>query len=1011
MSAMVEPERQSQAPTRPPAPRAALPGLGGWGKLLAWAALLAGLFATLALWIESRQATEERAKLMLQQRLELVQARVSERVSAYAAVLQGAAGLFAASTEISRLEWERFARSLDLGERYPGLQAIAYLHRVAPGDVALHERAVRASGQPGYRIRPSGTRGEHTPIVLIDPPSAANVALLGFDATAEAALRQPLDLARESGGIAVSRKVVLPSPAAEPTGALVVMCLPVYESGHVPPMAGARQRATIGYVAVVLRMDNLMRRLLGAQGEDAGIEVYDGTQATPAALLFRSPVADAEPGQVAEGTIRVENAVWTLRVIPTQRSHAASASAQPRAVLVAGFAVSLLLFLSLHSLASGQARAALLALRMGDALRARERRFAELTRHAPVGVYIADAAGACVFVNERWCELAGLGGEAARGQGWMRALHPEDREKVVEAWNVATQSATAFEQEFRMRRPDGGESYVVSSAVPERDERGALVAYIGTCMDITARRAAELALTRANEALEDRVRERTAELQSANARLSREIEERRRAERERSASLQRQLALLDGIPDLAWMKDRDLRIIAVNERTAERMHTSRESVIGKTDFDVAAPGLAERHRQEDLEVLRTGTPLRFDEQGRYGTDRWFEVVKTPVFDDDGQVVGVTGIARDITERKHTEEALRQSNARLQALVDDLQHRGLARAALNELGSVLGVCNTLEEGVRAVARDLAALFPGGAGALYWLHQQPAEGAIVASFGACSSCAPTVRPHECWALRRGKPHDGEAAGGGLLCEHLQSVPARPYSCAPLLVRGQLLGLLYCELPGSAREAADAQLAAEQLAAWRQWAASVAEYLALALSNLILRETLETQARHDPLTDLYNRRYMEEALERELRRAERSQRPMGVVMLDLDYFKRYNDTLGHEAGDQLLVALANLLRTQVRAGDIVCRYGGEEFLVILPETSPELVVQRAEQLRRLVSEQLRDPSDGRVGPVTLSLGVAVFPLHAGNAAELVRAADAALYRAKSNGRNRVEVAAQPG
>jgi diguanylate cyclase (GGDEF)-like protein len=88
-------------------------------------------------------------------------------------------------------------------------------------------------------------------------------------------------------------------------------------------------------------------------------------------------------------------------------------------------------------------------------------------------------------------------------------------------------------------------------------------------------------------------------------------------------------------------------------------------------------------------------------------------------------------------------------------------------------------------------------------------------------------------------------------------------------------------------------------------------------------------------------------------------------------------------------------------------VCRYGGEEFLVILPETTPELVMQRAEQLRRLVSEQLRDPSDGRVGPVTLSLGVAVFPLHGKSVAELVRAADAALYRAKDGGRNRVEVA----
>jgi diguanylate cyclase (GGDEF)-like protein/PAS domain S-box-containing protein len=980
----------------------------GWGKVLAWAALLAGVFATLALWLQSRQAVEERTELMLAQRLELIQARVTERVSAYAAVLQGAAGLFAASPEISRLEWERFARSLDLPARYPGLQALAYLHRVSAEDVALHERAVRASGQTGYRIRPSGVRGERTPIVMVEPPSPVNLASLGYDLASDQALRGTLDLARERGRITVSRKAGLPMQTPSQPSALVLMCVPVYELASVMPGSRAQPKAVVGYVAAVLRVDNLMRRILGTEAADVGIEVYDGQQARPDALLFGERADAADQDGAVQGPIHLENAAWTLRIWPSQESRAALASSQSAAVLIAGLAVSLLLFLSLHSLATGQSRAALLALRMGDALRARERRFAELTRHAPVGVYIADAHGDYAFVNERWCELAGLGEGTARGQGWMRALHPDDRDKVVSTWTQATQSGGGFEQEFRMRRSDGSESYVVSSAVPERDEDGQVVAYIGTCMDITARRNAELALTRANEALEERVRSRTGELEAANARLSREIEERKRAERERSVMLQRQVALLDGIPDLAWMKDRDLRIIAVNQRTAERLGSSRDRVIGKSDFDIAAPALAERHRQEDLEVIRSGATLRFDEQGRYGTDRWFEVVKTPVFDDEGQVIGVTGIARDITERKRTEEALRQSNERLQWLVHELEQRGLARAALNELGGVLGVCNTLDEGLRAVGRDLGTLFPGeGAGVLYWLYQQPAEGSIVAAFGSDASCAPSVRPHECWALRRGKPHDCLPASGGLLCDHLVKPPPGPYTCAPLLVRGQLLGLLYRELRHGPQPAADPALASEELAAARQWVASVAEYLALALSNLILRETLETQARHDPLTDLYNRRYMEEALEREMRRAERSRRPMGVIMLDLDYFKRYNDTLGHEAGDRLLVALANVLRSQVRAGDIVCRYGGEEFLVILPETTPELVVQRAEQLRRLVRDQLRDPSDGRAGPVTLSLGVAVFPLHAGNAVDLVRAADAALYRAKSGGRDRVEVA----
>jgi len=206
------------------------------------------------------------------------------------------------------------------------------------------------------------------------------------------------------------------------------------------------------------------------------------------------------------------------------------------------------------------------------------------------------------------------------------------------------------------------------------------------------------------------------------------------------------------------------------------------------------------------------------------------------------------------------------------------------------------------------------------------------------------------------------------------------------------------------------ADAALAAERDNAWRQWACAVAEYIGLALSNLALRQSLQIQARHDPLTDLFNRRYMEEALEREVRRAERSGRPMGVVMADLDHFKRYNDTLGHEAGDRLLVALAECLRAQVRAGDIVCRYGGEEFLIILPEASLELLTQRAEELRASVGRQLHELSIEGMPPVTMSLGVACFPMHARDASELVCAADEALYRAKRAGRDRVEIA-DPG
>jgi len=187
-------------------------------------------------------------------------------------------------------------------------------------------------------------------------------------------------------------------------------------------------------------------------------------------------------------------------------------------------------------------------------------------------------------------------------------------------------------------------------------------------------------------------------------------------------------------------------------------------------------------------------------------------------------------------------------------------------------------------------------------------------------------------------------------------------------------------------------------------------VAEHVALALANLRLRESLRTQSIRDPLTGLFNRRYMEESLDREFRRAERRGAPVGVIMLDIDHFNHFNNTFGHQAGDTLLHALGELLRTRVRAEDIACRYGGEEFVLIMPEASLDITAERAEVLRQEARE-LRVQQHGQsLGAVTISFGVAAFPEHGPTAEAVIRAADIALYRAKHAGRDQV-AKADPG
>lgn len=169
------------------------------------------------------------------------------------------------------------------------------------------------------------------------------------------------------------------------------------------------------------------------------------------------------------------------------------------------------------------------------------------------------------------------------------------------------------------------------------------------------------------------------------------------------------------------------------------------------------------------------------------------------------------------------------------------------------------------------------------------------------------------------------------------------------------------------------------------------------------LVLQEKVREQSIRDPLTDLYNRRYLEETLNRELRLAKRQQHPISLIMCDLDHFKRVNDQYGHPAGDHVLRFFAAQIRRSARESDINCRYGGEEFLIVLPGMARREAIQRAELLRQRIAETPIDFHSKRIS-LTASFGIASAPENGTDAEILIAAADQALYAAKNAGRNRV-------
>ena len=317
--------------------------------------------------------------------------------------------------------------------------------------------------------------------------------------------------------------------------------------------------------------------------------------------------------------------------------------------------------------------------------------------------------------------------------------------------------------------------------------------------------------------------------------------------------------------------------------------------------------------------------------------------------------------------------------------------------LNEMGEMLQSCHAVAEADDIIEPFLGRLFAEDSGGLFIFSASRNLVEAVAVWGDASPPDKVFVPDDCWALRRRQAHMGGESAGAPQCAHVIGQTGA-YLCVPLMSHGEAMGLLHV-LPASPDEGL--------LERKQRLALTVAGQLGLALTNLKMQESLREMAVRDPLTGLFNRRYLEETLEREFLRATRQGAPIALIMLDIDHFKRCNDTYGHDAGDVLLRELGVFLQKYCRGSDVACRYGGEEFVLTLPECSLEIAFHRAEEMRQAVKTLQVRYYHRTLEAITLSFGVAAFPEHGDNPDAVLKAADAAMYRAKQQGRDRVVVA----
>ncbi|WED42733.1 diguanylate cyclase [Legionella cardiaca] len=377
----------------------------------------------------------------------------------------------------------------------------------------------------------------------------------------------------------------------------------------------------------------------------------------------------------------------------------------------------------------------------------------------------------------------------------------------------------------------------------------------------------------------------------------------------------------------------------------------------------------------------------------------YELNSSQIKNERNEIKGLVHSIRDITTRVQEHFKLQESYKKLSEGIKELQLKNEQITLLVDMSDIMLAANAQEELSKVMAKYAQALLAFSSGYLFIMHPSRNYLEKAASWNTPNEQDKVMTPDQCWALRLGRLHQIKNPEKDLICEHIATEETHPklplIICVPLMAKNDIYGLLYIEI-------SEANFVLNEET--RLIITAFAELTALALANVRLRENLRYQSIRDPLTGLYNRRYLEDILFKQIHQAERSKFSFALLMIDVDHFKKINDNYGHDAGDVALREIGKVLEDSVRQGDVAARYGGEEFLLMLHNIDLDKAKKRAEQLRIAISKLQIKFGAQPVIPVTISVGIAIFPRDSKSKEELIELADKALYEAKASGRNQV-------
>jgi len=344
------------------------------------------------------------------------------------------------------------------------------------------------------------------------------------------------------------------------------------------------------------------------------------------------------------------------------------------------------------------------------------------------------------------------------------------------------------------------------------------------------------------------------------------------------------------------------------------------------------------------------------------------------------------------------ESISSSNNQLKQTNQSLIENEKIISELGSMNNRLQLCQNLTEVYPVIGHAAQKLMAELSGGLTIFNHFTNEQETMSRWGENSSILKsTFKPVDCWALRSGNTCIVSDPDREPICHHFESAPKGGYLCLPLIVQNQVIAMLHFNAP-----------AGHVITGYQhQIINNFSEIIKLSLTNISLNETFREQAIHDPLTGLFNRRYLNENLPVMLKNATHAKLVLCVCMLDLDFFKNINDQYGHDAGDEVLKFIGALLTNNFRGNDIACRYGGEEFIIVLMGANLNHAMIKIEYICQEIRNAQIYIHDRLLPTVTVSAGIAEAPKHGESAMEIIHAADSALYSAKQSGRNKIMLA----